>query len=135
MTTPHSDFERALDRIRRARHVRVTTYRRDGRAVPTPVGALVHDGVLYALTAPDTGKVKRIRNNPHVAIAPCAMNGTVPPGAPTATGTARLLDEMSTAHVQDLMEQRFCMCRLVRLTDRVLRRERPLVAIAIDPSQ
>jgi PPOX class probable F420-dependent enzyme len=131
VTNTHSDFARALDRIGRGKYVSVTTYRRDGRAVPTPVGALVHEGVLYALTAPGTGKVKRIRNNPRVTIAPCAMNGTVPPDAPTTPGTARLLDETSTAHVQELMKQRFCMYRLVRMADRMLRRERPLVAIAI----
>jgi hypothetical protein len=59
------------------------------------------------------------------------MNGTVPPDGPTTAGTARLLDEQSTSHVLELMKQRFCMYRLVRLADRILCRERPLVAIAI----
>ncbi|CCK24781.1 hypothetical protein BN159_0402 [Streptomyces davaonensis JCM 4913] len=131
MPITNSDFGQALDRIGQGKHVSLTTFRKSGRPVSTPVGSLVHDGTLYALTAPDTGKVKRIRNNPQITIAPCAMNGTVPPGAPTATGTARLLDETSTAQVQDLMERRFCMYRLVRLVDRVLHRERPLIAIAI----
>ncbi|WAZ19037.1 PPOX class F420-dependent oxidoreductase [Streptomyces cinnabarinus] len=109
MPTTNSDFGQALDRIGQSKHISLTTYRKDGRAVRTPVGSLVHNGALYALTAPDTGKVKRIRNNPRVTVAPCAMNGTVEPGAPTATGTARLLDATGTAHVQELMEQRFCM--------------------------
>ena len=46
--------------------------------------------------------------------------------------TARLLDPAATARVQDMMRQRFLMYRLVRLVDRALRRERRLVAIAID---
>ncbi len=64
MTTPRSDFDQALDRIGRDSHVSLTTFRRNGQGVPTPVGSLVHDGTLYALTPPDTGKAKRIRNNP-----------------------------------------------------------------------
>ena len=91
----------------------------------------MHNGTLYALTPPDTGKAKRIRNNPQVDIAPCGMNGTVPDDAPTATATAWLLDAADTAHVQELMKRRFFMYRLVRLADRALRRERRLVAIAV----
>ncbi|MFE0627911.1 PPOX class F420-dependent oxidoreductase [Streptomyces sp. NPDC058864] len=131
MSTGTDDFGHALDRIRRGRYVSLTTLRRDGRTVATPVGCVVRDGILYALTPPDSGKIKRIRNNAHVTLAPCGMNGTVPAGAPVAPGTARLLDEAGTARVRDLMRQRFLMYRLVLLTDRILRRERPLVAIAV----
>ncbi|MFJ2398138.1 hypothetical protein ACIOTI_36095 [Streptomyces sp. NPDC087843] len=59
------------------------------------------------------------------------MNGTVPAGAPITAGTARLLGGTGAARVRDLMRQRFLMYRLVLLTDHVLRRERPLVAIAV----
>ncbi|MGW3941176.1 PPOX class F420-dependent oxidoreductase [Streptomyces phaeochromogenes] len=92
MSAPRSDFHRALDRIGKGKHVSLTTFRRNGQPVPTPVGSLVHDGILYALTPPDTGKAKRIRGNPQVTIAPCDMKGTVPADAPTVSATARLLD-------------------------------------------
>jgi len=61
------------------------------------------------------------------------MSGTVPADSPVVPATARLLDPAETAHVQELMKQRFLMYRLVHLLDRVLRRQRQLVAIAIDP--
>ncbi|MFF5007314.1 PPOX class F420-dependent oxidoreductase [Streptomyces phaeochromogenes] len=131
MSAPRSDFHRALDRIGKGKHVSLTTFRRNGQPVPTPVGSLVHDGILYALTPPDTGKAKRIRGNPQVTIAPCDMKGTVPADAPTVSATARLLDPAETAHVQEMMRRRFFMYRLVHLVDRILRRERRLVAIAI----
>ena len=131
MTTPRADFDQALDRIGRGSHVSLTTFRRNGQAVPTPVGGLVQDGTLYVLTPPDTGKVKRIRNNPQVTIAPCNMKGTVPADAPEVRATARLLDPVETARVQEMMRRRFFMYRLVHLLDRVLRRERRLVAIAV----
>ncbi|MGW1209263.1 PPOX class F420-dependent oxidoreductase [Streptomyces sp. NPDC002499] len=133
MSTPSSDFQQALDRIGKGKHVSLTTFRRNGQPVPTPVGSLVHDGTLYALTPPDTGKAKRIRSTPRVTIAPCDMKGTVPAGAPTVSATARLLDPAETARVQDLMKRRFLMYRMVRILDRALGRERRLVAIAIGP--
>ncbi|MGA5448872.1 PPOX class F420-dependent oxidoreductase [Streptomyces umbrinus] len=131
MSTTRSDFHRALDRIGKGKHVSLTTFRRNGQPVPTPVGSLVHEGTLYALTPPDTGKAKRIRGNPEVTIAPCDMKGTVPADAPTVTATARLLDPAETARVQEMMKRRFLMYRLVHLIDRIARRERRLVAIAI----
>ncbi|MEU6346047.1 PPOX class F420-dependent oxidoreductase [Streptomyces sp. NPDC046977] len=131
MSTTTDDFARALDRIGRGRYVSLTTLRRDGRTVATPVGCVVRDGILYALTPPGSGKVKRIRNNPHVTLAPCTMHGTVPAGAPVTAGTARLLDEAGTARVRELMRKRFLMYRAVLLADRILGRERPLVAIAV----
>ncbi|WUR85728.1 PPOX class F420-dependent oxidoreductase [Streptomyces phaeochromogenes] len=131
MSTTRSDFHRALDRIGKGKHVSLTTFRRNGQPVPTPVGSLVHDGTLYALTPPDTGKAKRIRGNPQVTIAPCDMKGTVPADAPTVAATARLLDPAETARVQEMMKRRFLMYRLVHLIDRIARRERRLVAIAI----
>ncbi|WP_405836508.1 PPOX class F420-dependent oxidoreductase [Streptomyces sp. NBC_01518] len=131
MTTPRTDFDQALDRIGRGSHVSLTTFRRNGQAVPTPVGGLVQDGTLYVLTPPETGKVKRIRNNPQVTIAPCNMKGTVPADAPEVRATARLLDPAETARVEEMMRRRFFMYRLVHLLDRTLRRERRLVAIAV----
>ncbi|WP_405855383.1 PPOX class F420-dependent oxidoreductase [Streptomyces sp. NBC_01515] len=131
MTTPRSDFDQALDRIGKGSHVSLTTFRRSGQAVPTPVGGLVQDGTLYVLTPPETGKVKRIRNNPQVTIAPCNMRGTVPAEAPAVRATARLLDPAETSRVQEMMRRRFFVYRLVHLLDRVLGRERRLVAIAV----
>ncbi|MEV8540474.1 PPOX class F420-dependent oxidoreductase [Streptomyces sp. NPDC051572] len=131
MTTPRSDFDQALDRIGKGGHVSLTTFRRNGQAVPTPVGGLAQDGALYVLTPPETGKVKRIRNNPQVTIAPCNMKGTVPADAPAVRATARLLDPAETARVQEMMRRRFFMYRLVHLLDRALGRERRLVAIAV----
>ena len=131
MTTPRSDFDQVLDRIGRGSHVSLTTFRRNGQAVPTPVGSLVQDGTLYALTPPETGKAKRIRSNPQVTIAPCNMKGAVPTDAPVVRATARLLDPAETVRVQEMMRRRFFMYRLVRLADRALGRERRLVGIAV----
>jgi uncharacterized protein len=58
-------------------YVLLTTFRRDGRGVPTAVWA-VPDGTGLAVWTPvGTGKVKRIRNDARVTVAPCDFNGTL----------------------------------------------------------
>ena len=55
----------------------ITTLRRDGTPVATPVWVVAAAGRLYVWTGSKTGKVKRIRNNPTVTLAPCTRFGTV----------------------------------------------------------
>jgi PPOX class probable F420-dependent enzyme len=59
------------------RFVSLTTLRRDGTPVATPVWVVVAAGLLYVWTGSQTGKAKRIRNNPGVTLAPCTRRGTV----------------------------------------------------------
>ena len=48
--------------------VSLTTFRKTGERVPTPVG-IARDGEALLVTTPDgTGKVKRIRNNPRLEL-------------------------------------------------------------------
>jgi len=58
-----------------SRYIALTTYRRDGRAVTTPVWAVSLDGKIYVFTASSTGKTKRVRATGRVRFAPCSMNG------------------------------------------------------------
>jgi PPOX class probable F420-dependent enzyme len=55
------------------------------------------------MTAPDSGKVKRLRNNQSVVIAPCDSQGRITDGARRAEATARLMDEADTARAHKLM--------------------------------
>jgi uncharacterized protein len=43
--------------------------------VTTPVWYVVRDGKLYVRTGAGSGKVKRIRNDPHVQLAPATVRG------------------------------------------------------------
>ncbi len=58
-----------------AKYISVTTYRRSGAAVSTPVWPVAVDGKLYVSTGSRTGKVKRIRNNPDVTVTACDARG------------------------------------------------------------
>lgn len=68
----------------------LTTFKRDGTAVGTPVYLAVDGERGYFRTATSTGKAKRLRNNPGVTLAPATLRG-VPTGAPVS-GQARVLE-------------------------------------------
>lgn len=59
------------------KYLSIETYRRTGAPVRTPVWFVESGGVVYIRTSEDTGKYKRIKNNPVVKIAPCDMRGNV----------------------------------------------------------
>lgn len=66
-----------LSALASARYIRLTTFRRDGRAVPTVVWFVCDGERILVWTGVHSGKVKRIRNNPRVTIACCERTGTV----------------------------------------------------------
>ena len=58
-----------------SRYIALTTYRRDGRPVTTPVWAVQLEGKLYVVTSKSTGKTRRVRTTGRVRFAPCNANG------------------------------------------------------------
>jgi uncharacterized protein len=120
------------DEIGRSRYVSLTTYRKDGTAVATPVWHVRNGDDLLVVTEVDTGKVKRIRRNSRVAVAVCDFRGTVAPGAARAEGTARLLDEADTQTARDLLARKYLLSRLGNWAAAALHlRRRPLIGIAV----
>jgi hypothetical protein len=82
-----------LAQVALAKRTLLVTYRRDGRAVPTPVWAAEAGGVLYVRSERTAGKVKRLRRDRRMLIAPCTMRGK-PLGAPLeASGRMLAPDE------------------------------------------
>jgi len=55
--------------------IALTTYRKSGTPVMTPVWFIKQDGKLFVWTAIDSGKVKRLKNNPHVELGPSNHGG------------------------------------------------------------
>ncbi|GAA0393691.1 hypothetical protein GCM10009530_51400 [Microbispora corallina] len=83
------------------------------------------------LTARDSGKAKRIRDNSSVVVAPCDGRGHILEGAPSAEATARLLDEAQTARVRRLMSRRYPVARLVFWWNRLRGGTDPLIGIEV----
>ena len=67
------------------KYLNLETFKKNGAGVKTPVWFAADpsssldssDAKLYVYTIGVSGKVKRIRNNPRVKIAPCDMRGKV----------------------------------------------------------
>ena len=67
------------------KYLNLETFKKSGEGVKTPVWFAAdpsasldsNDAKLYVYTIGVSGKVKRIRNNPRVKIAPCDMRGRV----------------------------------------------------------
>ena len=122
----------AVQELERAGYVSLTTYRKDGTPVATPVWHAVHDGEVFIISNLDAWKVKRIRNNSRVELRPCNVRGTVPEGAPTVPGTARLLDEAGTAAARQHIARKYFLSRAGNFFTKVLRVKRPpVIGIAV----
>jgi PPOX class probable F420-dependent enzyme len=118
--------------IARSRYISLTTFRKDGTPVATPVWHAVSGDELFVVTEAGTWKVKRIRRNPEVVVTVCGIRGSVAPGAPSARGTARLLDEAGTGTARDLIARKYLLSRFGNWVARVLRLRRPpLIGIAV----
>jgi uncharacterized protein len=76
--------------VARSRHQLLVTFRRDGTPVPVTLWAAPAQGRLYVRTERTSGKVKRLRRDPHALIAPATVRGR-PTGPPLAV-TGRVLD-------------------------------------------
>ena len=122
------------------KYVSLTTFRRDGTPVSTPVWFVVDNGSLLVETDGGSYKMKRIRRNDSVTVAPCNATGRVAGEAVAAH--AAILPAVELPRVERLLHRKYRLdyifvlpiYRLVqRLRGRPVRYEEP-VALAITPT-
>lgn len=85
--------------IDESKYALLTTYRKDGTPVATPVWIAPDGDRLVVWTNPDTGKVKRIRRNPEVSLQTCDARGKTTSG-PVVRGHAEVLGSEGTERVR-----------------------------------
>jgi PPOX class probable F420-dependent enzyme len=113
------------------RYLSLTSFRRDGTGVATPVWFVQQDGRLLVLTDAGSYKVKRIRRNPAVTVAPCTASGRLRGQA--VSGFAVVLADAEIPAVQRLLARKYrvdmLFFRPIRWLQKVLagRRSTPLV--------
>lgn len=88
-------------------YISLTTFRKSGEGVATPVWFAVDGDRLYIVTQDGLGKVKRIRNNPRVTMAPCDPRGRVAPGAPTLEGIASVQSAAEGARANQALKAKY----------------------------
>ena len=101
MTVPESPAPTGtFDSLSGERFVALTTFRRSGAAVATPVWIAGFGDALVVTTPAASGKVKRLRNSGRVQLQPCSRSGKIAPDAPRVDGTAVVLGP-DTAYPQE----------------------------------
>jgi PPOX class probable F420-dependent enzyme len=110
-------------------YMSLTTFRKSGAAVPTPVWFVAEGGKLYVFTRPDSGKVKRVRANGRAEVAPSDARGTVL-GLVTP-GRARILALEEHAHAKALFVRKYgIQFRLFDLVGKLQRAQPAYLEIA-----
>ena len=94
-----------LEPLVRQRTILLTTYRRDGTPVGTPVHVAVEGDRAFVRTWDTTGKLKRIRRNPGVEVRPSTFGGR-PTGA-AIRARARVLEGEESAHVSRMLARKY----------------------------
>jgi len=112
--------------------VSLTTFRKSGKPVSTPVMFAVESGKLYVQTAAKSGKFKRIRHYPKVQLAPCTMRGKIV--GPTIEAVARILPADEEAVAKSALKPSYgWMMRIGRFLTRLHGDRGELVYLEIVP--
>lgn len=112
------------------KYLSLESYRRTGTPVRTPVWFAQDDrdpATLYVYTEINAGKVKRIRNNASVRIAPCTMRGTIK--GEWTPATARLVDGDEAARGHALLDRKYWLRRLVSFLSPGRRVKQQIIAV------
>jgi len=121
MTTTDISLANLLDG---ANYARLTTFRRNGQAVPTTIWFALGDGKAYFVTGPGTGKAKRMRGTPRVLLGPSTPRGKATGGETECR--ARQLDETEAGTALDRLIGKYgIQFRILQLIQ-FLSRSRPV---------
>ncbi|WP_436776692.1 PPOX class F420-dependent oxidoreductase [Yinghuangia sp. YIM S09857] len=118
-----AETERELARLGAAKYLLLTTYRKDGSPVPTPVWVARDGQTLVVWTRTVTAKVRRLRRDPRVELAECTFKGA-PLGSGIA-GTGRVLDDPADCDkVRALIKKKYGLTGWLTVQNSVLWRGR-----------
>ncbi|MGO9925615.1 MAG: PPOX class F420-dependent oxidoreductase [Mycobacterium sp.] len=116
----------------------LTTFKRNGDAVASPMW-IVRDGEqLLVWTPADASKVKRVRRDPRITLTACGRTGKVKAGRPTHGGTAEVIgDPASVARCESLIKRKYGLeFRVVTFIETIAARGRkPRVLLRITLSK
>lgn len=112
-----------LSHLEGHKYINVETYRKSGQAVRTPVWFVMFDGQIFVMTTESTGKVKRIKNNADVKIAPCGMRGELK--GPWISARARLASEQEAQKAIQMRNKKYGF--RAKIVGMFIKKDRPAV--------
>ena len=111
-----------VERLASGKYLSLTTFKKDGTAVATPVWVARDGGELVVITDATSGKAKRIRNSGRVVLAPCDMRGKVT-GA-SVDGVASLTNSTETERIAAQIKRKYGLAyTMITLLERLRRRD------------
>jgi PPOX class probable F420-dependent enzyme len=120
----------ALAQFANQQYLNLESFKRDGTPVQTPVWFAEDDGTLYIYTLAHAGKVKRIRRNPRVRIAPCTIRGNVT--GQWVEAEAHIVDTATAEHGHALLLRKYgWKKRLGNIFSGLMKRERVVMTIRL----
>lgn len=124
-------------RFASTKYIRLTTFRRNGTPVSTPVWFVIDGDHLLVYTGSATGKAKRLRHTSRVLVAPSDARGN--PKGEEVEATARFLPNSELPRLEGLLNRRYGFMRTifsaVRDIGMRLRRQPPIQPVVIEISQ
>jgi uncharacterized protein len=94
-----------IETLAKNKYISLTTFRKDGTPVATPVWVARDGDTVVVLTEPSAGKVKRLRNSGKVLVAPCDMRGRA--NGEAVPATALIQDAAGTTTTMALIRKRY----------------------------
>ncbi len=94
-----------LEQFHQQAYLNLETFKRNGQSVQTPVWFVEHEGRLYIRTRAESWKVKRIRRNPQVRVAPCDVQGKLL--GEWVKGQARVISEAEASFFSPLARRKY----------------------------
>ncbi|MEU1081114.1 PPOX class F420-dependent oxidoreductase [Streptomyces sp. NPDC005908] len=108
------------DRLGAGKYLLLTSFRKNGTPVATPVWVVRDGDALGVWTAADSWKVKRVRARGDVLVGPCDVRGN--PTGDQVPATAEVCDADTTARYRELIARKYgLMGRLTLLGSRLRR--------------
>jgi PPOX class probable F420-dependent enzyme len=87
-------------------YISLTTFRKNGEGVATPVWFVEVGNTLGLYTGPSSGKVKRLRHTARVTLAPCTFRGEAT--GPTIIASAHLVtDEAEIQQIAAALQKKY----------------------------
>ena len=119
-----------LEQLSSEKYLLLTTFRKDGRAVSTPLWVVPDGNGLAFWTPAGTGKLKRIRNNGRVTVQPCDVRGN--PRGEVVEGQARIGDQADRLRVGEALKKKYGLLgRLTLLGSRIRRGTHGTVVVLV----
>lgn len=121
----------AASQFAHIKYLSLETFRKNEVGVRTPVWFAQQPGLalFYVYSEADAGKVKRVRNNPKVRIAPCNFRGTVT--GDWIDARARICDPEEARAGQQLLRRKYVLKMVGDFFGRIMNHQNVVLAIEL----